>query len=108
MSAPMVSHRLPMDGAGKYDHGAAFGQQTGQGRFAASLGACPTNASPPRRAEPMNPPDILGDDIIVAASTSLCTISKRPLPHFRLGNQIAARRSTLPAWIDAEDGSRLG
>ena len=106
MSALMVSHRPPVDGAGKYAHGAAFGQQTGQSRLAASLRSLPMNASPPRREEPMNPSDIRGDDIIVAASTSLCTVSKQSLPHFRLGNQIAARRSTLPAWIDAEDGSR--
>jgi hypothetical protein len=45
--------------------GVAFGQQTRQSRLAAFLGAWPMNASPPRRAEPMNPPDILGDDIIV-------------------------------------------
>jgi hypothetical protein len=38
----------------------------------------------------------------------LRSVGKRLLPHFRLGNQIAARRSTLPAWIDAEDGFRLG
>ena len=56
----------------------------------------------------MNPPDILGDDIIVTASTSLCTVSKQSLPHFRLGNRIGSRRSTLLAWIDAEDGSRHG
>jgi hypothetical protein len=42
-----------------------------------------------RRKEPMNPPDILGDD--VTASTFLCTISKQSLPLFlRLGSQIAA------------------
>lgn len=29
---------------------------------------------------------------------------KRPLPHFRLGNQIAARRSTLLAWIEEQEG----
>ena len=110
MSAFTISHRTPEDGAGKFAHGdgAAFGQQTRQGRLAASLRSWPTNASPPRRKEPMNPSDIRGDDIIVTASTFLCTVSKRPLPHFQLGNQIAARRSTLLAWIDAEDGSRLG
>jgi hypothetical protein len=29
---------------------------------------------------------------------------KRPLPHFRLGNQIAARRSTILAWIEEQEG----
>jgi hypothetical protein len=28
---------------------------------------------------------------------------KRPLPHFRLGNQIAARRSTILAWIEEQE-----
>ncbi len=31
-------------------------------------------------------------------------VCKRPLPHFRLGNQIAARRSTLLAWIEEQEG----
>jgi hypothetical protein len=47
----------------------------------------------------MNPPDILGDDIIVTAFTSLCTVSKRRLPHFRLGNQIGGRKFTPADWI---------
>lgn len=29
---------------------------------------------------------------------------KRPLPHFRLGSQIAARRSTILAWIEEQEG----
>lgn len=29
---------------------------------------------------------------------------KRPLPHFRLGSQIAARRSTILAWIEQQEG----
>lgn len=28
---------------------------------------------------------------------------KRPLPHFRLGSQIAARRSTILAWIEEQE-----
>jgi len=28
---------------------------------------------------------------------------KRPLPHFRLGSQIAARRSTILAWIEQQE-----
>ncbi len=28
---------------------------------------------------------------------------KRPLPHFRLGNQIAARRSTILNWIEEQE-----
>jgi hypothetical protein len=31
---------------------------------------------------------------------------KRPLPHFRLGSQIAARRSTILAWIEQQEGRR--
>jgi hypothetical protein len=38
----------------------------------------------------------------------LRSVSKRPLPHFRPGNRIGSRLSTLPAWIDADDSSRLG
>jgi hypothetical protein len=34
----------------------------------------------------------------------LVTSCKRPLPHFRLGNQIAARRSTILAWIEEQEG----
>ena len=34
----------------------------------------------------------------------LCTRSKRPLPHFRLGSRIATRRSTLMDWIALQEG----
>lgn len=34
----------------------------------------------------------------------LCTRSKRPLPHFRLGHRIATRRSTLMDWIALQEG----
>jgi len=34
----------------------------------------------------------------------LVTRCKWPLPHFRLGNQIAARRSTILAWIEEQEG----
>ena len=34
----------------------------------------------------------------------LCTRSKRPLPHFRLGSSIATRRSTLMDWIALQEG----
>jgi hypothetical protein len=33
---------------------------------------------------------------------------KRPLPHFRLGSQIAARRSTILAWIEQQEAHRHG
>lgn len=33
---------------------------------------------------------------------------KRPLPHFRLGSQIAARRSTILAWIEQQEALRHG
>jgi hypothetical protein len=33
----------------------------------------------------------------------LVTSCKHPLPHFRLGNQIAARRSTILAWIEEQE-----
>jgi len=35
----------------------------------------------------------------------LCTRSKLPLPHFRLGHRIATRRSTLMDWIALQEGS---
>lgn len=36
----------------------------------------------------------------------LCTSTKRPLPHFRLGARIATRRSTLMDWIALQEGFR--
>lgn len=36
----------------------------------------------------------------------LTTQSKRKLPWFRLGSQIAARRSTIMAWIENQEGWR--
>ena len=38
----------------------------------------------------------------------LCTRSKRPLPHFRLGNRVATRRSTLMDWIALQEGFSHG
>lgn len=72
----------------------------------------------------MSAPDTLSDDIIVGAAELarfiygsdeprfqrriyyLCTMSKRSLPHFRLGSKLAARRSTLIAWIARQEGFR--
>ena len=69
-------------------------------------------------------PDTLADDLIVGAADLahfifgsherrfqrrvyyLCTVAKRPLPHFRLGSQIAARRSTIIRWIAAQEYGR--
>ena len=69
-------------------------------------------------------PDILADDLIVGAADLarflfgsdeqrfqrriyyLCGVAKRRLPHFRLGSQLAARRSTLVAWIEAQEYGR--
>ena len=34
----------------------------------------------------------------------LVTSTKRPLPHFRIGARIAARRSTLMDWIAMQEG----
>ena len=69
-------------------------------------------------------PDTLADDLIVGAADLarfiygsdeqrfqrriyyLCTVAKRPLPHFRLGSQLAARRSTLLRWIAAQEYGR--
>ena len=69
-------------------------------------------------------PDTLADDLIVGAADLarflfgsgerrfqrriyyLCTVAKRPLPHFRLGSQLAARRSTLLRWIAAQEHGR--
>ena len=34
----------------------------------------------------------------------LTTQSKRRLPWFRLGSQIAARRSSIMTWIEAQEG----
>ena len=77
----------------------------------------------------MSPPDApkhLANDMIVSASIIafylfgsderrfqrpvyyLTHAAKCRLPSFRLSSQITARRRTLLAWIDAEDGSRLG
>ncbi|MER3356456.1 MAG: DNA-binding protein [Hoeflea sp. D1-CHI-28] len=36
----------------------------------------------------------------------LTTQSKRRLPWFRLGSQIAARRSSIMTWIEAQEGWR--
>jgi len=36
----------------------------------------------------------------------LTTQSKRQLPWFRLGSQVAARRSSIIAWIEAQEGWR--
>jgi hypothetical protein len=33
---------------------------------------------------------------------------KRPLPHFLLGSQIAARRSTILNWIEQQEAGRYG
>jgi len=38
----------------------------------------------------------------------LTTRSKRKLPWFRLGSQIAARRSSIMAWIEAQEGFHHG
>ena len=69
-------------------------------------------------------PDTLADDLIVGAAALarfiygsdeqrfqrrvyyLCAVAKRRLPHFRLGSQLAARRSTLLAWIAAQEYGR--
>ena len=69
-------------------------------------------------------PDTLADDLIVGAAALarfiygsdeqrfqrrvyyLCTVAKRRLPHFRLGSQLAARRSTLLRWIAAQEYGR--
>jgi hypothetical protein len=63
-------------------------------------------------------PDSIADDLIVGAADLArfiygsdeqrfqrriyyrCSVAKLRLPHFRLGSQIAARRSTLLAWIE--------
>lgn len=69
----------------------------------------------------MTAPDNLADDLIVGAAKIArfiygsdeprfqrrifyrCSVAKLRLPHFRLGNQIAARRSTLIAWIAQQE-----
>lgn len=38
----------------------------------------------------------------------LTTQSKRQLPWFRLGSQIAARRSSIMTWIEAQEGFHHG
>lgn len=36
----------------------------------------------------------------------LCTASKFRLPHFRLGFKLAARKSAIRGWIEAQEGWR--
>jgi hypothetical protein len=33
----------------------------------------------------------------------LCNGTKRPIPHFRVGSKLAARRSTLRAWVSEQE-----
>jgi hypothetical protein len=72
----------------------------------------------------MSAPDTLADDLIVGAAALarflfgsdeqrhqrkiyyLTHTAKARLPHFRLGNQIAARRSTLIAWVEQQERMR--
>jgi hypothetical protein len=72
----------------------------------------------------MTAPDTLADDILIGAAALahflfgsdeerlrrrvyyLTHTAKCRLPHFRIGNQLAARRSTLVAWIAAQEARR--
>jgi hypothetical protein len=72
----------------------------------------------------MSAPDTLADDLLIGAAQIAhfiygsdaphfqrrifyrCSVAKLRLPHFRLGSQLAARRSTLVAWIAAQEGRR--
>lgn len=72
----------------------------------------------------MTAPDTLADDLIIGAAALarflfgsdeprfqrriyyLTHTAKCRLPHFRIGSQIAARRSTLLKWIEQQEGGR--
>lgn len=71
-----------------------------------------------------SPSDSLAEDLLVGAGQialhlygsdearyrkrvyHLCTGAKLRLPHFRLGFQLAARKSVLRDWIEAQETSR--
>lgn len=66
-------------------------------------------------------PDTLGEDLLIGAAALaryvfgsdapkyrrriyyLCTAAKCPLPHLRIGFQLAARKTTIARWIEAQE-----
>lgn len=70
--------------------------------------------------------DTLGDDLLIGAASIahhvfgsdeprfqrrvyyLCHAAKCRLPHFRIGFQLAARKTVIQGWIERQEGTRHG